>query len=301
VTTIGHGDELIRRYLLGKCSEAEQEDVERQLLGDEVLSEQVAMVEEELVDDYILGLLSEEDRVSFRRLFSASQSRRSMVATTQALVHHANSSQVPLAESKAGWRQALYWRQSPGWIVAFSFSLIVLLSFGTWRLNNSREHGGQIGRAQVSQPKGITSKESLPSPDKNTPASSSGTGNSGNTTDNLQIPPKGASSVLSLVLVPGLSRGEVLPSVRLGAESKALALRLVTRSPLSAGLLMALLFDAGSSEIFSSEVRPSSDRSSVVFVVPVKKLASGEYHVVLQQKDSDGHFQTLERYYFRCG
>ena len=54
---------LIRSYLLGELSENEQDTLEKRLLIEPELFEISLMIEGELLDEYVMGWLSESDQL----------------------------------------------------------------------------------------------------------------------------------------------------------------------------------------------------------------------------------------------
>lgn len=83
----------IRRYLLGRVSdEATLEGLEELLFTDEEFCTRVALAEDELVNDYALGFLSEEDAADFRATLDSNPERRFKLELTRALREKALSS-----------------------------------------------------------------------------------------------------------------------------------------------------------------------------------------------------------------
>lgn len=81
----GKDDGLLRKYLLGELNEAEEQELEKQLLADDELSELVLAEEDELVDDYLDGELSEDERERFNTYFMLTPQRRRKLNFAQAL------------------------------------------------------------------------------------------------------------------------------------------------------------------------------------------------------------------------
>lgn len=76
----------VRRYLLGRVSdEAALEELEELLFTDEEFCTRVALAEDELVNDYVLGLLSEEDAADFAATLGSNPERRFKLELTRAL------------------------------------------------------------------------------------------------------------------------------------------------------------------------------------------------------------------------
>lgn len=76
----------VRRYLLGRVSdEATLEGLEELLFTDEEFCTRVALAEDELVNDYVLGFLNEEDAADFRATLDSNPERRFKLELTRAL------------------------------------------------------------------------------------------------------------------------------------------------------------------------------------------------------------------------
>ena len=73
------------RYLLGRMEEGERTAFEMRYLGDPALSEAVAAVESELLDDYLAGALPAEEREAFERNLLTTREQKNRLASAQAL------------------------------------------------------------------------------------------------------------------------------------------------------------------------------------------------------------------------
>jgi hypothetical protein len=79
-------DELVRRFLLGDLSEEERLQLERRFLADNEFFEQVLSAEDALLDQYILDRLSEADQERAKTLFESSPSQNQMVTSARELI-----------------------------------------------------------------------------------------------------------------------------------------------------------------------------------------------------------------------
>jgi Flp pilus assembly protein TadD len=78
--------EAVREYLLGRVSdEATLEDLEERLFTDEEFCSQVALAEDELVNDYVLGYLVGSDAEAFKATLIDNPERRFKLELTRAL------------------------------------------------------------------------------------------------------------------------------------------------------------------------------------------------------------------------
>lgn len=76
---------VIRRYLLNQLSESERNDFELRLLTEEPLSEELEIVEDELIDDYRTQQLSPADRSKFDEVFRSTPERERKIQASDAL------------------------------------------------------------------------------------------------------------------------------------------------------------------------------------------------------------------------
>jgi hypothetical protein len=80
----------LRRYLLGQLSEQEEVSQEEQLLTEASYYQRLVLAEDDLIDDYVRGKLSVEDRERIEERFLASPRRREKLRTAQALAGYAS-------------------------------------------------------------------------------------------------------------------------------------------------------------------------------------------------------------------
>ena len=77
--------EVMRQYLLGALSEAEQAALEARYLGDDDAFEEMVRVEHQLVDSYVQGRLPPSERTQFEQHYLAHPDRRERVQFASAL------------------------------------------------------------------------------------------------------------------------------------------------------------------------------------------------------------------------
>src|SRR3989304_5577128 len=78
----------LQRYLLGSAPEGERERLEQALLADENLYEELLVIEDELIDQYVWGQLPEPERTSFLQYLSALPDHKERLEFAQALRAH---------------------------------------------------------------------------------------------------------------------------------------------------------------------------------------------------------------------
>lgn len=78
---------LITKYLLGELSEEAQEELEVRYFAEDEVFRRLLYIEEQLIERYAQGMLSEPDREGFERYFLLSAERRERLATAMASIN----------------------------------------------------------------------------------------------------------------------------------------------------------------------------------------------------------------------
>src|SRR5207244_10126921 len=78
-------DTELRRYLLGELSPDKEQQIEEQLLVDDNYVEQMRMVEDELIDDYLTGTLTTPQREKYKTLFPATREGQQKIKAARVL------------------------------------------------------------------------------------------------------------------------------------------------------------------------------------------------------------------------
>ena len=113
----------VRRYLLQQLSEPEQQAFELRLLSEDELSEELEIVEDELIDDYIGNELSRDERVSFEGTFLTHPERQRKLEAAQALRRYLDSNPYKPVQTPGLFERLVQWVRSffPGsHIMAFA-------------------------------------------------------------------------------------------------------------------------------------------------------------------------------------
>jgi len=84
-------ENLIRSYLLGQLGQNEQDEFEKRLLGDPEFFQTSLIVEDELIDDYALEILSESDRMNLESSLLMSAQQQQKVQLTRLLCRKSNA------------------------------------------------------------------------------------------------------------------------------------------------------------------------------------------------------------------
>jgi hypothetical protein len=121
------GNETIKKYLLGSLEETRKTQLEERLLNDAQLFEEVLIAEDELVDHYVAGRLSVDDKVRFESHFLVTPDRIRKIQfghTFQKYLELNDSAAAPLAAKPVNRFQL--WPLRP--VIAFTLVIIACLA-----------------------------------------------------------------------------------------------------------------------------------------------------------------------------
>src|SRR5260370_4312611 len=110
-------EEAVRHYLLGQLQEAEQIAIEDRFLMDDDYFERLEMIEDELIDDYVTGTLSEPDRQAFSAHFLAAPERNKKLKFALAMTKYAGMRATGTDKSYERLNETVNQTQWQGWIV----------------------------------------------------------------------------------------------------------------------------------------------------------------------------------------
>src|SRR5215204_5062970 len=122
-------DEVLRReYLLGRLNDQTQEQVEERLLNDDDFVEKLSTTEDRLIDDYVFGALSANERESFTENFVINDERRGKLRLAQSLDVYLDKLDGPLPVIPA---DASPWWETPLSVIrSYKFWLVAVPAFG---------------------------------------------------------------------------------------------------------------------------------------------------------------------------
>lgn len=137
-------NETIKRYLLGSLAESRKTQLEQRLLNDAQLFEEVLIAEDELVDQYVTGRLSDDDKARFESHFLVTPDRVRKIQFGRAFHRYLELNDTPALTTLKPLRNPFWYVWRP--LLAFSLLLIVVLgSYWMWaRKDASSPHKTQV-------------------------------------------------------------------------------------------------------------------------------------------------------------
>lgn len=131
---------FIRKYLLGSLDDKIiMRQIEEKLLLDDVFAEDLSMAEDELIDEYLDGTLSQPEREQFLHFFLLSSENKEKLRLIQNLrKYSANSASVQFAKRFSKEKNAFDWRRLfsfPSLRFAAIALVLFLIGIGIWRVS----------------------------------------------------------------------------------------------------------------------------------------------------------------------
>jgi hypothetical protein len=312
------------RYLLGTLSDEERAGVEERYFSIDADFEEIEIAEEELIDRYVRGELSETDRNRFETNLAGLPRIAERVHFARMWKERlANSSANSIAASRAesrdvGGRQTSWWSnlfglsagsRTPRLAMAFSVLLILVggiaLFAGWMRL---REQSRQLAAQQsaLEQRQRELDKQAA---DLRAQADQLATQSPQPSPTETQTPPKpiqeqsptASTPFVALTLSPGVTRssgqGHVL---RIPRGTKEVRLTLNLRDPDYSSYQVAIS-PVGGAPVFSSSSKARRTHSGAVLGVnvPANRLQRFDYLITLTGRTSTGTTEPVDEYSFR--
>lgn len=266
-------DALLREFLLGKLHDNERDRIESLFLTDADVREQLLVVEQELIEDYLEDSLTGDDRERFLARFAKTEEQRQQLRITRAIIDHATASS--LAKS-ASTSTSLWSRLSKSYfkpVIFVPVAALIVVAFIVaivWR-NGSEEKRRHLAiEQQLAQ--------------LNSPASL------------REVP----GDLATLELRPGTLRGaEAQAELKRSSESKVFELRLPWIQKEVSENYQAELRRVGGDETFSIPIHaPNVSDRTIRLRLPSTLLTRGDYIVRLTSVAPDGTTGFSEEYNF---
>lgn len=266
MTTKATEQQEIRDYLLGTLPNEQQTQLEERLLTHNDVYEELLIVEDELVDEYLSQDLSSTDRDKFESYFLAAPEHQEKLRFARAFARYLAAEESQPEVAKAGLSPTRPVSSSRWWgflpirkpLVGYALSavLVVIVLGVTWLVWR-----------------------------------------------NISAPERNPAQVVSVVLMPGMSRGAADRgnSITVAREAGTVRLQLVLPENRYSS------FEATVMDIEGREMTAKTNLTSehlngrriAVFDVPADHLPAGEYHVKLNGVDEQGRRENLAAYSFR--
>lgn len=301
----------------------EQEQVEELLLTREEFYEELLIIEDELVDDYLRDKLSADEQKNFRQHFLSTPERYEKLRVARALKRYLD--QRAATETDTESKPASWWRALPGYLsfpqmrVALpAMMILIAVALGAfWIIKKSRQQQPvEVAREVSSPPQVSPSIASIP-PNRNIPeaietnqtpvqvAEGGATNRNGSQErrpEKVLRNPPARTPALAVTLIPGMLRSAgSMQEVNLSSGEERLQLKLSLTSDDYRQYRAALQTAAGRDILFRDNLKRSNTPQgpAVILTVPTTLLSPGEYRLTLSGTTPDKTFEIAAQYYFK--
>lgn len=281
-------EDQIKRYLLGVTNGEDRERFEERVMADAAFKEIVLMVEDELIEDYVSGLMPPSERDMFVKGYLTTPHQVRKLKITKAMGEYADEHCAPrhsispnavagtiprlrgLFKQLRGRRKI--WRLITASFAAVTLVGAILLSGATWRWYARHSFIRDLHRLNNAQ---SASVQLQGSPDEG----------------------------LSVSLAPVLVRGGETKNIPLTERTRVVQLRLEV-SELRHSRYRITLRRVGEDDVIEVDTHLSEKRDGVAAVIvniPVGLLPQGDYQLTLSGQTAASGYEDVADYAFRVG
>jgi hypothetical protein len=300
-------------YLLGNLNPDEQQRLEERLMTDSDAFEELQRIEDELIDDYLEGGLTDRDKERFENFFLAAPERRQKLSFAKSLKRYVAAHR-PKKNYRAFWSatgQALWPARSPFLKWALAASIMFVVAGGSWsalqisklqtalerdqtnlsesqrQLRIFQSNNSQLAALLANEQAQITQLKQEMADLKRAPKPGS------------PLLPGQIQPILALSLAPGRSRSSggiqeiIIPS---GERLVKLDLKM---EPMKYPQYQATLQRIGGEKI-RAQTESSIEGQFPGLYISSELLTPGDYELRLSGITSTGEIEEIDDYYFRA-
>jgi anti-sigma factor RsiW len=284
-------EKLMIRYLLGDAPEDEQIRIEGRFFTDDEYFEQLLALEDDLIDDYVNGELTDREREQFEEYFLASPTRRQRVEFAKTFMRAASLpalAEIAMPgearpEPVPWWRNVMVFWRAQSLLRRFALAAsVVLVLGGSWLIVNTMRLRNQVEQLQAEEFQRYVQFARMPAPPRDS---------------------------LAFALFPGRTRDIegtnrfVIPqdvdSVQLRLYLPAVAAR-VSDPP---SRYRAVVRTAEGNEVWSRDGLKAQrtglrEEAIVILDLPTRILPEGDYIITLSRRSASGDFEDVGSYQF---
>lgn len=268
--------QVIMEYLLGGLDEETKQQVEERVITDRKYKEEVLMIEDELMEDYLAGRLPETERDRFCRHYLSSPSQRQKLRITLALNKYVAENPVRpslLQRLKEWFRALLNLFKSKSRLIQFSYVIAAtaILLGGSWLIYQASRTASERARLQEELARLNTAGNISASPDP---------------------------SVLAVTLPPLQFRGGDSDRIVIMPETKILQLHVPLGSDEHESYGVVLKTDRGR-EIFKLndlKMRTMDQKRTLVLQIPTWILNTNDYLLTVKKLNPNGTSKDVGDY-----
>jgi len=288
-------EELAVRYLLGDLTDDEQVEVEDRAFADHQYMERMVAVEDDLIDNYLRGSLSQLQRDQFEKRFLTSEPRRQKIEFARALAEVSSRRAAPADHEATFWESLIGSLRTLSPVFRFSLaaaSLAAIIGVG-WlvgqRVTLRREVKQLQAEKRDTQTPQETPKEVVAQREPERPAPSQ----------------PARPTIASIMLLPGISRSAaVRPRLAIPQTAQLVRLEVVLeRTDDYKNFRVEIRNPQGQEAWTKDRLHSQQSRAGRVInlVIPRSVFRAGQYELALKGSVDDQTTEDLRYYYFDVG
>lgn len=284
---------LVRRYLLGDLPEREQLQLEEAYFANHETFEQVWDWENELVDSYVRGQLTKQERDLFERNYLITPKHQQRVAIARRLVQAADAAVVPTREivteaSPSWWTNFLAFISVPQMAWGGAVALLLLTLGGWWIFRPTGEEPVARVTPQPSSTASpiVTTPSPVPTTSPAQPAP--------------QVSPTAQPAVpaiLALALGGALRKSGDVQPLAIPRGTKQVRLQLPLEGEAYSSYQIRLRSIAGAAVL--NQTASAANKKAVMVLIPANKLSPGDYILTLSGVTSSNEIEELQQHLLR--
>lgn len=285
---------LVRRYLLGDLPEREQLQLEEAYFANHETFEQVWDWENELVDSYVRGQLTKQERDLFERNYLTTPKHQQRVAVARRLVQAADAAVVPTREivtdtSPSWWASLMAFFSVPQMAWGGAAALLLLTLGGWWYLRNTG--GEQIAR--VTPQPSATASPIITTPNP-VPTISPVAQPAPQVSPTVQ---PAVPAILALALGGALRKSGDVQPLAIPRGTKQVRLQLPLEGEAYSSYQIRLRSIAGAAVL--NQTASAANKKAVMVLIPANKLSPGDYILTLSGVTSSNETEELQQHLLR--
>jgi hypothetical protein len=300
-------EKQIGQYLLGRLGETEQRQLEERLMTQHDLFQQVQVLEDELIDEYLQNTLSVQDKADFEKHFLSAPERLKKLRfaeTFRSYVAAANAGTEKEPSKSSFWQTFWAGLRTPTPVLRYGFAVVLVgvLVGGLRMASTIQRLNTQV--AQIRTEKGSLQEREQQLQqqlEEQRRRSQELEQQLALTQAQAQKPPETSLSrlVATLVLTPGLVRDSGTSNrLTISPDTPLVALRLELADHAYETYRVVLQDDGGSELLIRNKLKPErlGPNQFIIVTLAAKDLPTDDYLLKLSGASKAGEFEPLNSY-----
>jgi hypothetical protein len=296
------------RYLLGQLGDQEQKQLEERLMTQDDSFEQLQVLEDELIDEYLKNKLSERDREDFEKHFLSPERRQRLRFATALRSYVATANEGKEREHSKVSLWQTFWAAlrtpSPTLSYGLSLAMLAVLVGSLWMAGTIRHLNTEVARVRTEQGSLQAREQQLQRQLEEQ------RGHSVELEQQLllaqaqspKVSENSSAALVALALTPGLVRDAgTSNNLTISSDTRLVALRLELADQTYESYRVVLQDSQGSEICILNKVKPKrlGTNPFITLTFPADILPPDDYSLKLSGASKTGEFDPLDNYRFR--